>query len=163
MSDAALVGDILRDYALRGVFRGFSAASGRRVTAARAEYQTRWHRDQVFCWQFDGARASLRVPCVLPQVPVGSAMYRDFKCWLRERQSPSLPEHRRYDANRLRLKTYNRRGEIALTAHILDGDTEHAVRKLVDLVNEIYLSFLSSGLYYEWLLDTFDLDPDRPY
>ncbi len=163
MSDAALVGEILQGYAARGVFRGFGAATGKRVSAARAQYQTRWHRDQLFQWQFDATRASLRLPCVLPQVPAGSAMYRDFKRWLRERQSPSLPEHRRYDASRLRLKTYNRGGEIALTAYILNGDTEYAVRKLVDLVNEVYLSFLSDGLYYEWLLETFNLDPDRPY
>ena len=46
---------------------------------------------------------------------------------------------------------------------ILDGDTEYAVRRLVAVVNEIYLDFLSSGLYFDWLVETFDLDPDHPY
>ena len=40
---------------------------------------------------------------------------------------------------------------------------DYAANKLVSLVNEIYLDFLSSGLYFEWLIETFDLDPDNPY
>jgi hypothetical protein len=51
---------------------------------------------------------------------------------------------------------------VALTLAVLDGDVEYAVKKLVSLVNEIYLDFLSSGLYFEWLVDTFELDPDHP-
>jgi hypothetical protein len=34
---------------------------------------------------------------------------------------------------------------------------------LVGLVNEIYLDFLANSLYFDWLVETFDLDPDRPY
>ena len=52
---------------------------------------------------------------------------------------------------------------MALTLHMLDGDVDYGVRKLVALVNEIYLDFLSSGLYFDWLVETFDLDPDKPY
>jgi len=37
------------------------------------------------------------------------------------------------------------------------------VKKLVNLVNEIYQDFLSSGLYFEWMVETFELDPDNPY
>jgi hypothetical protein len=164
---AVRVGDILEEYAARGVFRTFSRGAGVRggsgVVASRAQFQSRWHRNQVFHWQFDARRRSLRVPCVLPQVPARSSMYKELKAWLRQRQDPGLPEHRRCDAARLQLKTYNRGGTVALTALMLDDDLDYAVRKLVDLVNEVYLDFLSSGLYYDWQLETFDLDPDRPY
>jgi hypothetical protein len=46
---------------------------------------------------------------------------------------------------------------------VLDGDLDYAVNKLVSLVNEIYLDFLSSGLYFDWLVETFELDPDHAY
>ena len=90
-------------------------------------------------------------------------MYREFKLWLKARQEESLPDHRRCDSAKVQLKTYNRGGDIALTLQMLDDDLEYSVRKLVSLVNEIYLDFLSSGLYFDWLIETFDLDPDNPY
>lgn len=161
MGAPARVGELLQDYAARGVFRAFSdtAAGGR----SRCEYRSLWHRDQVFRWQFDAVRQTLRLPCVLPAVPGGSAMYREFRAWLRQRQSAGLPDHRRCDPARLTLKTYNRGGRVALTAHILDGDLEYAVTRLVALVNEIYLDFIAGGPYLDWQIETFDLDPDHPY
>ena len=160
MSNVALVGDTLEEYAARGVFKGFS----RRETGRRkALYSVHWHRNQLFEFTYDGAKQSMRIACVLPQVPARSAMYREFKLWLKARQEESLPDHRRCDSAKVQLKTYNRGGDIALTLQMLDDDLEYSVRKLVSLVNEIYLDFLSSGLYFDWLIETFDLDPDNPY
>lgn len=160
MSSAVAVGDILQEYAQRGVFRGFSRQGER---ASRGEYYLQWHRDQVFQLEFDARRHSLRVACVLPNVPAKSTMYREFRQWLRQRQAAELPEHRRYDPQRLGLRTYNRAGDIALTLTMLDGDIDYGVRRLVALVNEIYLDFLTSGLYYDWAIETFELDPDNPF
>ena len=53
-------------------------------------------------------------------------------------------------------------GPVALTLRSLDGDMYYAVRRLISLVHEIYVEFLSSGLYLAWLIETFDLDPDNP-
>jgi len=90
-------------------------------------------------------------------------MYKEFKLWLKARQDKTLPDHRRCDDKKVTLKTYNRAGDIALTLQMLDDDLDYSVRKLISLVNEIYLDFLSSGLYFDWLIETFDLDPDNPY
>lgn len=160
MGAANRVGDLLEEYAGRGVFSGFSRHEGR---AGNAEFRLRWHRDQLFQWVWSEARQTLRISCVLPAVPARSGMYRELKAWLRARQDDALPDHRRCDRHKLALKTYNRGGDVALTLHVLDGDIDYAVPKLVALVNEIYLDFLSSGLYFDWLLETFDLDPDNPY
>ena len=160
MGAANRVGDLLEEYAGRGVFSGFSRHEGR---GGSAEFRLRWHRDQLFQWVWSEARQTLRISCVLPAVPAKSGMYRELKTWLRARQDDALPDHRRCDRNKLTLKTYNRGGDVALTLHVLDGDVDYAVPKLVALVNEIYLDFLSSGLYFDWLLETFDLDPDNPY
>lgn len=160
MACAVVVGDALQSYAQRGVFRGFSRQGER---SRRGEYRLLWHRDQVFQLGYDASRQSLRIACVLPNVAASSPMYREFRQWLRQRQDEALPDHRRCDPKKVSLRTYNRAGDIALTLTILDGDVEYGVRKLVALVNEIYLDFLSSGLYYDWLIETFDLDPDNPF
>lgn len=160
MNNAALVGDILESFVAKGVFRGFSRQQG---AGADALYRIVWHRDQLFEWVWNERRQSLRISCVIPAVPADSAMYSALKAWLRARQDSALPSHRRCDSGKLALKTYNRGGDVALTARVLDGDVEYGARKLVAVVNELYLDFLSSGLYYEWLLETFQLDPDRPY
>ena len=159
-SDVALVGDTLEEYARRGIFQGFAR---QRESRQQGEFRVLWHRGQRFEWTWDGGKRSLRIACVLPEVPARSAMYRQFKAWLKGRQDESLPEHRRCDPDKVLLKTYNRGGNVAMTMQLLDGDTEYGVRKLVALVNEIYLDFLSSGLYFDWLIETFDLDPDKPY
>jgi hypothetical protein len=122
-----------------------------------------WHRSQRFEWIYDTAAQRLRVACVLPNVIPNSPMHREFKVWLKDRQNDTLPEHRRCDRNKLQLKCINRGGNLSLTASIVDGDIDYGVRKLVALINEIYLDFLSSGLYFEWMLETFNLDPDNPY
>ncbi len=149
------VGDILEGYARRGVFRAFSRED------RRGRYRLLWHRDQVFDLRFDRRRQRLRIACLLPEVPAASPMYRDLKAWLRARRDEALPEHRRCNPDKVALSTYNRGGEVALTLAVLDGDVAYGVRKLVSLVNELYLDFLSSGLYYDWSVETFGLDPDR--
>ncbi|MCZ6830650.1 MAG: hypothetical protein O7F73_13880 [Gammaproteobacteria bacterium] len=153
------VGVLLQAYAEKGVFRGFSSRS---ETPARADYRILWHRDQVFELRYEPRQSSLRFACVLPEVDPGSSMYREFRAWLKLRRSDELPEHRRCDPRRVRIKPYNRGGAVALTLRSLDGDMDYAVRRLIALVHEIYLEFLSSGLYHDWLIETFDLDPDNP-
>jgi hypothetical protein len=150
---------LLQEYAENGVFRGYSV---RGETAARADYRILWHRDQLFELRYDARGNSLRIACVLPGVDAKSSMYREFRAWLKQRGADTLPDHRRCDPQRVRIKPYNRGGAVALTLTSLDGDMDYAVRRLVALVHELYLEFLSSGLYHEWLIDTFDLDPDNP-
>ncbi len=159
MENVPAVGDILEEYAERRVFQGFSR---RESGNTRGRYQVLWHRKQVFELTYDSAKKSLRIACVLPNVPADSPMYKAFKLWLKARQNDTLPDHRRCDRKKARLKTYNRGGDIALTLQMLDDDLDYAVRKLVSLLNEIYLDFLSSGLYFDWMIETFDLEPDRP-
>ncbi len=160
MGAASQVGDLLEYYAERGVFSGFSRQQER---PGGARFLLRWHRDQLFRWDWSEAKQTLRIDCVLPAVPAKSAMYRSLKTWLIARQDDALPPHRRCDRNKVAVKTYNRGGNVALTLHVLDGDVDYAVKKLVNLVNEIYQDFLSSGLYFDWVVETFELDPDHPY
>jgi hypothetical protein len=157
-SQIDLVAAVLAGYAERRVFRGFSRGP---VSSGKARFQFAWHRGRVFELEFDSSKNTLRLPGLLTDVPADLAMDEDLKVFIRSRQSDELPEHRRIDPQKFQIRTHNRDGSILLVLRIKDGDGEYAVRKLVHLVNEIYLTFLADGKYFDYLVETFDLDPDR--
>jgi hypothetical protein len=73
-----------------------------------------------------------------------------------------LPAHRSIDP--LQFKTELRRagGRLQLTVTSRSGAADEATRKLLRLVNELYLDFLAAPERYDWIVATFDLDPDQP-
>jgi hypothetical protein len=152
-----MVGDILQSYAGRGVFRGFSRGESRNGKAA---FQMIWHRGRPFDLTVDTRRGAIHCPLVLPQVPAGSAMYRELRAFLKACQSPDRPEHRRIDNRKVRVACANRGGNVSLTMTIADADYEYAIRKFIHLIQEIYLVFLTE--HFEYQVEAFDLDPDHP-
>jgi hypothetical protein len=151
------VSEILQEYARRGVFRGFSRAPDRR---GHAVFKIVWHRGSSFDLVYDPKENSLRCPCVLPNIPANSNMYRDLKLFIRHRVSDDLPDHRRIDRRLATAAISNRRGivSVALTAN--SGDCQYVTRKLVHLMHEIYMTFLLDGKYFDYVVETFNLDPD---
>jgi len=153
-----IVAAVLAGYAERRVFHGFSRGP---AAGGKARFQIAWHRGRVFEITFDDPAGTLRLPELLTGIPADSTMYEDLKAFIRSRQSDDLPDHRRLDARKIQTRTYNRGGNILLVLKVKDGDCEYAVRKLVHLINEIYLTFLADGKYFDYLVETFNLDPDR--
>ena len=153
-----IVASALEEYAARGVFRGFSRGP---VAGGKAAFNIVWHYDCVFELIYDSARNALRFPYVLENVPADSSMYGEFKEFLRSRQSEELPEHRRIDRGKVEIRPYNRGGTISLRFKVKDGDIEYGVRRMINLVNEIFLAFLQDGPYYDYMVETFDLDPEQ--
>ena len=143
---------ILKEYAAKGVFRGFSAHP------TDPSFRLLWHRNQFFDLLFDAQTKTLRIPVVMPSVD--AAMYAHYKEFVKERCTNNQPEHRRIDPKKARVRTACKRGKVALSVVAADGDVEYALRKLIHLVHETYLVFLYDGRYYSYLIDTFDLDPD---
>ena len=121
-----------------------------------------WHRDQFFDLNLDTRKKTLRFPAVLPNVPARSSMYREFKEFVASRQSNGVPEHRRVDPRYVTIRISNRAGNVGLTFTVRNNDYEYATRKLINLVHEIYLVFLYDGPYYDYMVETFHLDPDHP-
>jgi hypothetical protein len=152
------VAQVLAGYAGRRVFHGFSRGP---TSGGKANFLIAWHRGRVFELAFDARAGALRLGELLTGIPADSMMYEDLKAFIRSRQSDDLPNHRRLDARKIQIRTYNRRGNILLVLKVKDGDSEYAVRKLVHLINEIYLTFLADGKYFDYLVETFNLDPDR--
>jgi hypothetical protein len=153
-----IVAGILEDYARRGQFRGFSRAPDRN---GKANFKVVWHRDSIFDFVYDFQKNTLRCLCVLPNVPADSSMYSELKQFIKRRTSKDIPEHRRIDARKASVGVYNRRGNVSLTLTLKDGDSEYGARKLVNLINEIFMTFLLDGRYFDYVVETFNLDPDR--
>jgi len=151
-----IVTETLETYAQRGVFRAFSCIS-RSKTEVR--YRMQWHKDRFFDLTFDPARRALRFEAVLPKAP--AHLYKDFKHFVAERQSDQLPAHRRIDPQKVRISCSRKKGNISLLFRPKEGEVEYAVRKLIDLVHQVYQVFLRDGLYYEYMIETFEVDRDQ--
>lgn len=153
-----MVSGILEQYAARGLFRGFSRGP---VQGGRASFKMLWHRDRFFELVLDARKSTLSFRAVLPRVPAQSEMYRELQAFVAERQSEDVAEHRRIDPAKAAVRMGNRAGDVSVTLLPQDGDWDYVTRKLVNLVHEIYLVFLFDGRYYDYLVETFELDPDR--
>jgi len=158
LSHIDAVAAVLAGYAERRVFHGFSRGP---TPGAKATFQIVWHRGRVFELTFDARAGTLRLPQLLTGIPADSTIYDDLKAFIRSKQTDDVPDHRRLDTRRIQIRTYNRGGNILLVLKSKDDDIQYAVRKLVNLINEIYLTFLADGKYFDYLVETFNLDPDR--
>jgi hypothetical protein len=119
----------------------------------------KWHKDRFYDLIFDVEKRSLRFPVVLPKVP--RPMYEDFKKFVASRQAVEILEHRRIDPKRVRISCSHRNGNISLLFVSKDGDLEYTAQRLINLVNEVILIFLGDGLYYEYMIETFNIDRDH--
>jgi hypothetical protein len=155
---ADLVAEILQGYATRGVFRGFSRGD---ALAGKTHFKLLWHRDRLFDLMLDTRKKTLHFPIVLPQIPKDSTMYADFREFLKSRFAKDRPDHRRLDRRKVGLVCALPAGNLSLTMTVIDADYEYATRKLIHLVHEVYLDYLSDGRYYDYMIEVFNLDPDR--
>jgi hypothetical protein len=152
-----LVADTLENYARRGVFRGFSRGP---VKNGKATFTLVWHRNRTFDFIYDANRGTMRFPTVLPDVSARSKMYLDLKKFIESRQSAEVPDHRRIDRDKALVGSHVRSGNVSITLTLRNGDYEYGARKLINLVHEIFLVFLADE-HYEYMVEAFDLDPDR--
>jgi hypothetical protein len=155
-SPVETVAKVLEGYAARGVFRGFSRG---KTVGNKTTFKLLWHQDQFFELILDPKLKTMRMPAVLPNV--SSPMVRDFKEFVESQFSKDLPEHRRIDRRKVRFSASNRGGNLSLTLKVAGNDFEYAARKFIHLVHEVYLVFLNDGRHYDYMLETFELDPDK--
>jgi len=132
---------VLEAYARRGVFRSFSqTSSGSRQT----EFRFHWLWNLPFHLAFDAGRGALSFRKLLPHIPAGSDVDAGLRAFLKSCSSPDRPEHRRIDPARVAVRYSNRRGAATLTFQAVGNDFEYAVKKAINLVNEIFLGFLNA-------------------
>ena len=155
LSSVERVAEILEGYANRGVFRGFSRGP---VRNGKAAFKILWHLDRLLGVVLDAHRHTIRFPTLLPDAD--SSMCRELGEFLKSRHSRNLPEHRRIDPRKASIRCSNRGGGIAVSLTVKGGDYAYGTRKLIHVVNEIFMVFLSDGRYHEYLVRTFNLEPD---
>jgi hypothetical protein len=151
------VSRILQHYADRAVFRGFSPGV---VKKGKAAFKILWHRDRQFDLIVDTRSRTMSFPLLLPDFE--ASMIRELNAFLVSRQSKNLPEHRRIDTKKAVVRSTTRGGNVGLTLALKGDHYEYGIQKLIHLVHEIFLTFLSEGRYYEYQVETFELDPDHP-
>jgi hypothetical protein len=156
---ATAVARVLADYAARGLLAGLACDAG---AGARCRWRFRWFRGREFTLSLDARAGRLRLDGALDNVPQRSRLDRELRAWLRSRQAAALPAHRRTDPACVALALRNAGGEIALLMHSRDHDWTYAARRMIHLLNELYLDFLATRVPLDWLVDTFGLDPDDP-
>ena len=88
-------------------------------------------------------------------------MYDNFKQFVAARQSDETLEHRRIEPKKVRISCSLKNGNISLLFISKDGDLEYATQKLINLMHEIFMVFLRDGLFYEYMIETFDIDRDQ--
>lgn len=105
---------------------------------------------------FDRKAGALAFKKLLPNIPAGSDLETGLKEFLKSLGSYERPAHRRLDHARLAVRYANRRGTVTLAFVISGDDHEYAVKKALEVVNEIFLGFLNLH-YPEYMAENFRL------
>jgi hypothetical protein len=159
LNEPASVSALIENYVARGVFRAAALPSTR---SGRETYRIRWFRNQTMHLDVDVPAGRVRLSDVLPPIAPRSKLDRALRAWLRSRESPELPAHRRLDPAQFQAGMRNAGGSVRFSVVSKTDDPTGAARKLLNLVNELYLDFLAAPERYDWITDAFDLDPDNP-
>jgi hypothetical protein len=144
----SVVHAILHEYAQRGVFGSFHQDGPR--------FRFTWLWNLPFQLHFDARRRTLTFPALLPKAAALEAGLRRF---IRDCCSKERLEHRRVDPKRLKVTCVRRAGAISLTCQIQGGDYEYAVKKAMNLVSEVFLTFLNTE-HHEYLVEHFQRPED---
>ena len=87
-------------------------------------------------------------------------MYRELKAFVETRTSPARAEHRRIDPRKVRVAVTNHNGMVSLVVSLKDAHLEYGVRRAVNLIHEVFVEFLRNPLYFTYMVEHFQLDPD---
>jgi len=147
-----VVRENLQAYADRGVFRGFSEVEAGQGSAA---FKFVWLIRHQMELRVDTAKHVLRFRRLLPGVPTRSAMYAELKKFLRERQHPDLPAHRRIDRRRADVSCSNRDGFVSLSLKVKNHQYAYGVNRIVNLVHELFVHLRDA--FPEYLVENFDV------
>lgn len=138
---------LLRQYAERGVFRGFSARRGPR---GADEYRFTWLTRAPTIVRFDPVGRVLTFTDLLPNMEHGSAVVQDVEALVAGRSAAALPAHRRVERRRATVRCEHRRRRLSVVVAIRPGQVAYGVRRGVNLVHEIFVLLQASHPEYLW-------------
>jgi hypothetical protein len=149
------VSKTLREYADRGVFRGFRAGAGR---GGRVEYTFRWLTQRPLTAVFDPTRQVLTFRALFPAVRSTPGLLRDIERSVAARRDRRVPVHKRFDARRARIDCAVRAGAVSLAVAVRGASHEYAVRRSLALVNDLFV--LLHETYPDYLVAHFGLSTE---
>jgi hypothetical protein len=146
-----IVRDNLKDYADRGVFRGFCEE---RAGKTKVSFSFLWLTPRRMQLIVDTGKGSMTFKDLLPDVPSKSIIQKDIKRFLRARCDDALPEHRRVDSRRGEIACTNRRGALSLSLRVKGGQYGYCLNRIVNLTHEL---FVHLGDYHDdYMCQTFE-------
>lgn len=152
-----IVRRILAGYAERGIFRAYG---DREADGGRSQFSFKWHTEVPLHVTYDPAHRELAFRDLLPAVGSRSVMSRELKEFVNARTARTLPEHRRIDPRKVTATLKHRAGAASLVVSLKDAHLEYGVRKAVNLVHEVFVHFLRHPMYFDYMVEHFDLNPD---
>lgn len=152
-----VVKQTLASYATRGIFRAYGDQPSE---DGQSRFSFRWHADATFHLAYDPARRELIFRDLLPDIPSRARMYRELRAFVDASASPTLPEHRRIDPRKTRVAVTSRNGMVSLVVSLKNSHLEYGVRRAVNLIHELFVVFLRNPLYFSYMVEHFQLDPD---
>lgn len=149
-----VVGEVLREYAGRGVFSDCRMVRRRGSSGGSADFHFGWLYGQPFTLACEPKHGRLSLPDLLPNVARDSLLYKEVKAFLKGRADAGLPDHRRVDPARATAAAKLREGmvslELTLTAPDAAEEYAYAARKLVNLAHELFLFMNEYWADYMW-------------
>lgn len=148
----AVIRKILREYADRGVFGGFSENEAR---GGKTTFEFNWLHNRRFEVVFDERADTVQFKNALPHIQAKSPVYKSVKEFIASRSDTKLPAHRRIDTKRAEAKCVSRGGSVSLVMRVKNNQYTYGVRKLVNLLHETFI--MIDQEHTEYLYEHFDL------
>ena len=143
----AVVRQRLQAYADRRVFSGFSEG---RPVAGRHRFRFSWLGTEPLTLDYTPASGTFVFRALLPNVPARSALYSDLDAFVAGRASTRLPDHRRIDRRRARVRCVAARGAVSLELVATRNFHDYGVNRVVNLVHEVFLYLQEYRPEYLW-------------
>ncbi len=145
----------LKEYADRGVFRGYTERPGR---LGRIVFRLSWLARQPYDLQYEPRTGTFVFLNALPNVPARTPLARALKTFVKGRSAESLPEHRRIDPARAVVSAFVRGGDMRLRVVARRGEHAYGANRVVNLMHEVYLHLHS--YFPEYLWENYDVSQD---
>ena len=157
MTDIINIRPLLDNYVDRGLFSDLRAKMS---VGNRSSYQFKWHYNRQFELSVDGDTKRVAFVGLLPDTQADQPLFTEISDFIAGLSHNSLLDHRRIDSTRVQLSCESSAGSVTVVAQAVDGDLEHAARKLIHAVNEVYFDFLPNSSHYQYQVEKLGLDPN---
>ena len=107
---------------------------------------------------FDPRRSVLTFAALFPGAGAAKDMSGGLRSLVGARGRRNQPAHKRIDARRARVSSAIRKGDLSLAIQIRGENHEYAVRRVLNLINELFLSLHDE--YPGYLIERFGLSTE---